>query len=96
VAKRPSIPVNPDLLVVVRSGDRRASLEAVRDKLAELLVDASDRTAAGLAQRLVAVIAELDALPGGREVSKLDRIAAGVTDDLALRRATRRTGAAGP
>ena len=86
---------NP-LSTVVKGGDRRRSLEAIRDRLAELFADADSRTAPALAQRLIAVIAELDSLPGGREVSKLDRLAAGVTDDLAARRAHRVADAAGP
>lgn len=81
---------------MVSSGNRRRSLEAIRDRLAELFAEADERTAPPLAQRLVAVIAELDSLPGGREVTKLDRIAAGVTDELAVRRADRVTGTTGP
>lgn len=77
------------LSTVVSRGDRRRSLEAIRDRLAELFSTADERAAPALAQRLVAVLAELDSLPGGREVSKLDRLAAGVVDDLATRRAHR-------
>jgi hypothetical protein len=81
---------------VVSGGDRRLSLQAIRDRLAELFERADEHTAPALALRLTAVIAELDGLPGGREVSKLDRIAAGVSDDLATRRAARVADAAGP
>lgn len=87
---------------VVAEGDRRASLEAIRDRLAAELdtdghkrscececgVTATDgRVIAMVAGRLVDVIRELDALPNGREVSTVD--------DLAARRAARRQGTTG-
>ncbi|GIH98102.1 hypothetical protein [Planobispora takensis] len=75
-----------DLLSAVRSGDRRASLEAIRDRLAAELVEADGKNAASIAKELRATLAELDALPGGEE-SKLD--------DLAARRAARRADATG-
>ncbi|MGW4426420.1 hypothetical protein [Streptosporangium sp. NPDC004631] len=72
---------------VVSEGDRRASLEAIRDKLARELTGATGRDAAVIAKELRAVLADLDALPGGKEVSKVD--------ELAARRADRRADAAG-
>lgn len=81
-----------DIPDAIASGDHRRALEAMRDKLADLLVAADDRTAPQLVMRLQSVLNELDALPGGQAVSKLDRIAAGVTDDLAARRTKRATG----
>ncbi|WP_157251047.1 hypothetical protein [Nonomuraea typhae] len=76
-----------DLASAVLSGDRRASLEAIRDKLAAELRDASGRDTAALAKELRSTIAELESLPGGKEVSRLD--------ELASRRADRRANAAG-
>lgn len=69
------------------SGNRRQLLEAVRDRLAEELLAAEGRDVAALAKELRATVAELESLPGGKEVSPLD--------DLAARRAARRAEAAG-
>jgi hypothetical protein len=80
---------------VVAQGARRPSLESIRGKLAEQLELAEGRDAAILAKELRAVIAELDALPTGRLESRLDHIAAAVTDDLAARRAARQPEASG-
>jgi hypothetical protein len=71
---------------VVAAGDRRASLEAVRDRVAAALVGVDDRYVAPLAKQLADVLRELESLPVPREVSKVD--------DLASRRASRRSGAA--
>ena len=65
---------------VVAAGDRRASLQAVRDELARRLVDA-DKDAAAIARQLTTVLRELDELPNPAEESKVD--------DLANRRAAR-------
>lgn len=72
---------------VVATGDRRKSLEAVRDLLADRLVEASTREAAPIAKELRNVMAELYSLPGEREGSK--------SDELAERRARRRAAAQG-
>lgn len=72
---------------VVATGDRRKSLEAVRDHLAARLIDAGTREAAAIAKELRNVMAELYSLPGEREGSK--------SDELADRRARRRAAAAG-
>lgn len=82
---------DPDLVATVATGDRVKSLKAIRDKIATLLRDADDRTAAALGKELRAVMAEIDSLPGGREVSELDRIADGVAIDLAAERRQRRS-----
>lgn len=71
----------------VGDGDRRAALEAVLDKLARELDDAEGRTAAVLAKELRAALAELDALPGGKEASAVD--------DFTARREARRAAAQG-
>lgn len=91
----PSDQVRSSLPSVVAGGDLRHSLEAVRDRLAVDLDNAGPRDAASLARQLVAVLMRLDALPGGREVSRLDRIAAGVADELTARRSSRKPKAAG-
>jgi molecular chaperone GrpE (heat shock protein) len=65
-----------DLRKVIRSGDRRRSLEAIRDRLATELQDAEGRDVAPIAKELRAVIDQLDRSPGGKEVSKRDELAA--------------------
>jgi hypothetical protein len=77
---------NDDLSTVVGSGDRRLSLEAIRDKLAHELQTAYGKDCAPLAQRLVAVMSELEVLTGVRK---------GTADELAVKRAARRAAAAG-
>ncbi|MFI6270723.1 hypothetical protein [Micromonospora zamorensis] len=72
---------------VIRTGDRRKSLEAIRDKLAAELDDAFGRDAATIAKELTSVIREIDTLPGGKEVSTVD--------ELTARRAARLADAAG-
>lgn len=79
----------PTLLDIVRSGDRRASLEALRDHLAARLDDdPHPRDAAPLAQRLADVLATLADLPesGGKSV----------VDELTAKRARRQAEAAAP
>lgn len=73
------------LSTVVKSGDRRETLIALRDHLASRLESASDRDAAALSLRLQSVLAEL-----GDEVAR----EGGSVDDLAAKRAARRAGAA--
>lgn len=66
---------------------RRQALEALRDRLAEELVEAEGRDVAPIARELRATLADLETLPNGREESPVD--------DLAKRRQTRRRKAAG-
>jgi hypothetical protein len=61
---------------VIKQGDRRLSLEAIRDKLAFELDEAFGRDAATIAKELASVIRELDSLPGGKEESTVDQLAA--------------------
>ena len=75
-----------DLQEAVRQ-DRRAALAAIRDKLAGELQEADGRDAATVAKELRATLAELESLPGGKEVSPVD--------ELSARRAARRSDAAG-
>jgi hypothetical protein len=70
----------------VSSGDRTTALTAVRDRLADELSVAEGSQAAALSKELRAVLAELDSLSGGAEVSALD--------DLSARRAHRLANAA--
>ena len=70
---------------VAATGDRRATLEALRDLLAASLVVVDPDKRAPLAKQLTDVLREIDALPSG-ERSKVD--------DLAARRKARRTKAA--
>lgn len=78
-----------DLKSVVAQGDRRASLEALRDHLAEALVEALDKDKASIAGRLHAILDAIDAIPTVREDSVADQLASAHTDELAKRRAGR-------
>jgi hypothetical protein len=71
---------------VVARGDRRKSLEAIRDHLAAELEDSPATVAiAPMAKELRAVIEELDSLPLSKEESKVD--------DLTAKRESRRAAA---
>ena len=72
------------LIQTVASGDRWASLTALRDLLASQLEDASPRDVAPLSRQLRDVMAELDSRPA-QEVSPVD--------DLQARRSARREAA---
>ena len=62
---------------VAADGDRYATLLAVRDRVAQELDDATyGRDVAVLAQRLTAVLAEIDDLPQSRPTAAADVIAA--------------------
>ncbi|MGK5737264.1 hypothetical protein [Micromonospora sp. URMC 103] len=76
-----------DLSAVVASGDRRAALEAIRDRLAGELTVAEGREVASVAKELRETIRELDSLPLPEGVSGVDQ--------LAKKRAARRRKAAG-
>lgn len=63
-----------DLVDAARSGDRRGTLEALRDKLASSIQDCeSGRDVAALSKRLMEVMGELDALPKPKGDSPLAR-----------------------
>ena len=73
---------------VVRGNDYRASLVALRDFLARQLDQCESlRDVASLSARLSAVLADIEALPNKAEVS--------AADEIAQRRASRRTGSTG-
>jgi hypothetical protein len=74
-----------DLPAVVARGDRRESLRAIRDRLADELQHAEGRDVAPIAKQLTEVIREIDALPNAAEVSEVA--------DLAKRRESRRKAA---
>ena len=53
-----------DLVKAAKSGNRRETLEALRDKLADSVQNCeSGRDVAALSKRLMEVMSELDALP---------------------------------
>lgn len=61
---------------VARAGDRRRTLEALRDRLARDLDEAPATVSAQLASQLRETLRELDALPIAEEASAVDEIAA--------------------
>tara|TARA_R110000868_G_scaffold343404_2_gene604425 strand:- start:1141 stop:1419 length:279 start_codon:yes stop_codon:yes gene_type:complete len=65
-----------------KSGDRRKTLEAMRDKLAEDFDAAPPAVVAQIAGRLSAILAELDALPAETR-STLDELASRRSDRIA-------------
>ena len=68
-----------DLVQAAKSGDKRATLIALRDKLAETIQNCeSGRDMASNSKRLMEVMAELEALPDPeqRKISKHDRLKA--------------------
>ncbi|HMU81054.1 MAG TPA: hypothetical protein PKC57_12420, partial [Microthrixaceae bacterium] len=71
-------------LTVIRSGDRRRQLEAIRDELASNIALAPPENVAGLTGRLLTVLREIDGLPVEEEESPVDA--------LQKRRAARRAG----
>ena len=63
-----------DLVSAARSGDKRETLEALRDKIAASIQDCeSGRDVAALSKRLMEVMNEIDALPKQRKSSPLAR-----------------------
>lgn len=66
-----------NLIDAAKSGDKRATLIALRDKLAETIQNCdSGRDMASNSKRLMEVIAEIEALPDAtqKKVSKHDRL----------------------
>lgn len=80
----------PDLVTITKTGDRRKTLEAVRDLLAVAIASGKvgARDLAALTRQLTDVVRELDELPNAREASPVD--------DLASKRAARRAAAQVP
>ena len=67
-----------NLINAAKSGDRRATLEALRDKLAASIQGCeSGRDVAALSKRLMEVMGELDALPKPKADSPLARVKRG-------------------
>lgn len=73
---------------VAAQGDRRETLVALRDELAARIPDASDKDAAALAARLALILDQIEAVPDRKDVS--------AADEIAQRRAARRTKPASP
>ena len=66
-----------DLVTAAKSGDKRATLIALRDKLAETIQNCdSGRDMASNTKRLMEVMAEIEALPDDtqKHLSKHDRL----------------------
>lgn len=84
MARRETDPA-PDLVGAV-AGDKRAALEAIRDRLAAELIRSKGQAAAVVAKELRAVIDAIEALPGGEESA---------LDELTRRREARRAAAQG-
>lgn len=66
-----------NLVEAAKSGDKRATLIALRDKIAETIENCeSGRDMAANSKRLMEVMAEIDALPNPKEkkTSKHDRL----------------------
>lgn len=64
-----------NLMEAARSGDRRMTLEALRDKLAASIQDCeSGRDVAALSKRLMEVMGELDALPQPSAEDELEEL----------------------
>ena len=63
-----------DLVSAAKSGSKRDTLEALRDKIASSIQDCeSGRDVAALSKRLMEVMNELDALPKEKKDSPLAR-----------------------
>ena len=66
-----------DLVSAARSGSRRETLEALRDKIAASIQDCeSGRDVAALSKRLMEVMGELDALPKPKDADGLEELQA--------------------
>ena len=66
-----------DLVSAARSGNRRETLEALRDKIASSIQDCeSGRDVAALSKRLMEVMGELDALPKPADADELEELQA--------------------
>jgi hypothetical protein len=86
----------PGFVAEIASGDRVKALTAVRDRLAAELGVAGGSAVASISRELRIILIELEQLGVRAEVSPLDRLADGVTANIADYRARRATGATGP
>ena len=75
-----------DIAAAAATNDRRATLVAMRDKLAADMDAAPPAVVAQIAGRLAAILAEIDALPASEVLSPYD--------ELEQKRRTRRAGSA--
>ncbi len=101
-----------DVREVVSTGDRAKTLRALRDRLAEELDEeraathrrececvcgmGDGRVIVAIIKELRAVVEEISGLPDAEEDSPLDRIAAGVADEVGQRRTRRLAVPEGP
>ena len=76
INRKGAIGIMTDLITAAKSGDKRATLIALRDKLAETIQNCdSGRDMASNSKRLMEVMAEIEALPDENPVvSKHDRL----------------------
>lgn len=66
-----------NLMDAAKSGDRRRTLEALRDKIAASIQDCeSGRDVAALSKRLMEVMGEIDALPEPNDYDELEDLQA--------------------
>lgn len=66
-----------DLIEVAKSGNKRDTLEALRDKIAASIQDCgSGRDVAALSKRLMEVMNEIDALPKPSDGDELEELQA--------------------
>lgn len=67
----------PKLATVAAGNDRAATLRALRDRVArELDKTDSARDVAALSRQMTEVLAQLEAIPTGKEISAADEVAA--------------------
>ena len=80
-----------DLVEVAAGGDRRRTLEALRDTLARTIVGAEPSNVAALGKQLRETLTELAGLTDGVEVDEVDELAARrPTEATVPKRAARR------
>lgn len=77
------------LLIVARDTIVSALSQSMTCPSCEAVLDVPGNGLASLVRELRAVLAEIEAMPGSGEVTELDHLADGITDDLAARRRAR-------
>jgi hypothetical protein len=77
------------LLILARDTIVSALSESMTCPSCDAVLDVPGNGLPALVRELRAVLAEIEAMPGSGEVSELDGLADGITDDLAARRARR-------
>jgi len=82
------MPRSESISAAAQTGDRRRTLEAMRDKLAADMDEAPPAVVAQIAGRLAAILAELEGMATGK-VSTLDELASRRSDRLAEAKASK-------